>query len=115
MQIMVEQIEKMRDVGPTEEEFGKAVDSYVNSQVFDYDSKSNMVRRLVRLKFEGRPLNTPEKDMERYANMTLEDVKAVAGKYLHPDKMTIFVVGDAATFDKPLSEFGEVNVIDIKE
>lgn len=115
MKIMVEQIERMRDVGPTREELRKAIDSYVNGQVFDYDSKSGMVRRLVRLKFEGRPLDTPEKDMERYANMTLEDVKAVAGKYLHPDKMTIFVVGDKATFDKPLSDFGEVNVIDIEE
>ncbi|MCK4549762.1 MAG: insulinase family protein [Candidatus Krumholzibacteria bacterium] len=115
MKIMVEQIERMRDVGPTEEELRKAIDSYVNGQVFDYDSKSGMVRRLVRLKFEGRPLDTPEKDMERYANMTLEDVKTVAGKYLHPDKMTIFVVGDKATFDKPLSDFGEVNVIDIEE
>jgi len=115
MQIMVEQIEKMRDVGPTEEEFKKAIDSYVNSQVFDYDSKSGMVRRLVRLKFEGRPLDTPEKDMAAYANMTLEDVRAAAGKYLHPDKMTIFVVGDDATFDKPLSDFGEVNVINIEE
>ncbi len=115
MQIMVEQIVRMRDVGPTEEEFTKAIDSYVNSQVFDYDSKSGMVRRLVRLKFEGRPLDTPEKDMEKYANMTLEDVRAVAGKYLHPDKMTVFVVGDEATFDKPLSDFGKVNVIDIKE
>jgi zinc protease len=115
MQIMVEQIERMRDVGPTEEEFRKAIDSYVNSQVFDYDSKSGMVRRLVRLQYEGRPLDTPEKDMERYANMTLEDVRAVAGRYLHPDKMTVFVVGDEATFDKPLSDFGKVNVIDLKE
>ncbi len=115
MQIMIEQIEKMRTEGPTEEEFGKAIDSYVNSQVFDYDSKSRMVRRLVRLKFEGRPLDTPEKDMERYANMTLEEVRAAAGKYLHPDRMTFFIVGDEATFDRPLSEFGEVNVIDLEE
>ena len=115
MQIVIEQIERMRDVGPTEEEFRKAIDSYVNSQVFDYDSKSGMVRRLVRLKFQGRPLDTPEKDMERYATMTIEEVKAAAGKYLHPDKMTFFIVGDDKTFDKPLSEFGEVNVIDIEE
>ena len=115
MQLMIEQIEKMRTEGPTDEEFRKAIDSYVNSQVFDYDSKSGMVRRLVRLKFEGRPLDTPEKDMAAYAGMSLEDVRAVAGKYLHPDKLTVFVVGDEATFDRPLSEFGEVNVIDIEE
>ncbi|HER43611.1 MAG TPA: insulinase family protein, partial [Candidatus Eisenbacteria bacterium] len=115
MQIMIEQIEKMRDVGPTEEEFKKAIDSYVNSQVFDYDSKSGMVRRLVMLKFEGRPLDTPEKDMERYSKMTLEDVRAAARKYLHPDKLTVFVVGDEATFDRPLSDFGKVNVIDLEK
>ncbi len=115
MQIMVEQIEKMRTEGPAEEEFGKAIDSYVNSQVFDYDSKSGMVRRLVRLKFEGRPLDTPEKDMKRYANMTIEEVRLAAARYLHPDRMTVFVVGDKDTFDRPLSEFGEVNVIDIEE
>jgi zinc protease len=115
MQIIIEQIEKMRDVGPDKEEFRKAIDSYVNSQVFDYDSKSRMVRRLVMLKFQGMPLDTPERDMERYANMTLEDVRGAARKYLHPDKLTVFVVGDEATFDRPLSEFGKVNVIDLEE
>jgi zinc protease len=113
MQLVIEQIEKMRTEGPTEEEFRKAIDSYVNGQVFDYDSKSGMVRRLVRLKFEGRPLDTPTKDMEAYKNMTLEDVKRVAGMYLHPDKLTVFVVGDKDTFDRPLSDFGEVNVIEL--
>jgi len=115
MQIMIDQIERMRTEGPSEEEFRKAIDSYVNSQVFDYDSKSRMVRRLVGLKFEGRPLDTPEKDMERYASMTLEEVVAAAARYLHPDKMTFFIVGDDETFDRPLSDFGEVNVIDIEE
>jgi hypothetical protein len=37
--LIVEQIERMRDEGPTEEEFRKAVDSYLNSQAFNYESK----------------------------------------------------------------------------
>jgi zinc protease len=115
LQIMREQIERMCTEGPTEEEVKKAVDSYVNSQVFDYDSKSRMVRELIALKFQGRPLDTPEKDMEKYAAMSLEDVKAAAKKYLHPDRMIYFIVGDEATFDRPLSEFGEVNVIELEE
>ena len=55
----VEQINRMIDEGPTEEEIRKAVDSYLNSQVFDYESKNQIVRRLVQLKFQGRPLDSP--------------------------------------------------------
>jgi zinc protease len=109
--ILEEQIRRMRDTGPNAEEVSKAVDSYVNGQVFDYESKSQVVRRLVSLRFEGRPLDTPERDMATYARLTVDDVKRVAQKYLAPDKLTIMVVGNAALFDRPLSDQGPVNEI----
>jgi len=111
MTIMIDQIKRMREVGPTAEEVKRAVDSYVNSQVFDYESKSQVVRRLVELRFEKRPLDTPEKDIETYAKLTISDIKNAALKYLHPDKLTILVVGNAKLFDRPLSDFGTVNEI----
>ena len=111
MRLIIDQIERMKTEGPTEDELKKAVDSFLNSKVFDYDSKSGMVRRLVNLKFQGRPLDTPEKDMERYAALTVEDIRRAAEKYLHPDKLTVLVVGDKEQFDRPLSDFGEVNEI----
>ena len=111
IQIIVDQIKRMRDVGPTDDEVKKAVDSYVNGQVFDYESKSAVVRRLVSLRFEGRPLDTPERDMATYARLTTADVKAAAQKYLHPDKLTILVVGNKELFDRPLSDWGTVNEI----
>ncbi|MBN1884276.1 MAG: insulinase family protein [Candidatus Krumholzibacteriota bacterium] len=114
MQLIIEQIERMRDEGPTEEEVRKAVDSYVNSQVFDYESKAQVVRRLVQLRFQGRPLDTPERDMAAYAAMTVEDIRRVARTYLHPDRLTILVVGDRDQFDRPLEEFGEVDTIDLE-
>ncbi len=113
--IIIEQIKKMRDVGPTADEVKSAVDSYVNSQVFDNESKSQVVRRLVQLKFEGRPLDTPEQDMLKYAQITAADVKAAAQKYLMPDKLTLLVVGDAKLFDRPLSDFGAVNEIKLEK
>jgi len=113
MQIIIEQIDKMKSEGPDEEELHKAVDSYLNSQVFDYDSKSGMVRRLVMLKFQGRPLDTPERDMEAYAKLTVDDIRRAAQKYLHPDHLTILVVGDKEKFDRPLSDFGPVHEIDL--
>jgi predicted Zn-dependent peptidase len=113
--IMIDQIKRMRNVGPTPEEVKKAVDSYVNSQVFDYESKTQVVRRLVQLRFEGRPLDTPQRDMETYSKLTVADIKNAAQKYLHPDKLTLLVVGDAKLFDRPLSDFGAVNEIKLEK
>jgi zinc protease len=113
--IIIEQIKKMRDTGPTAEEVKKAVDSYVNSQVFDNESKTQVVRRLMQLRFEGRPLDTPQKDMETYAKLTVADIKAAAGKYLQPDKLTMLFVGNAKLFDRPLSDFGPVNEIKLEK
>ena len=113
--IIIEQIKRMRDTGPTADEVKKAVDSYVNGQVFDNESKTQVVRRLVQLRFEGRPLDTPQKDMETYAKLTVADIKAAAQKYLRPDKLTILVVGNAALFDRPLSDFGPVNEIKLEK
>jgi zinc protease len=113
--IMIDQIKRMRDVGPTADEVAKAVDSYVNGEVFDYENKTQVVRRLVSLRFEGRPLDTPQKDMETYAKMTVDDIKRAAQKYLFPDKLTMLVVGNAKLFDRPLSDFGPVNEIKLEK
>ncbi len=115
LQVIIDQIERMREEGPTPEEVEKAIDSYLNSYVFDYESKSAVVGRLVNLKFQGRPLDTPEKDLDEYENVTVDDIRRVARKYLHPDKLTVLVVGDREEFDRPLSDFGEVNEIELEE
>jgi len=115
MQLIFDQFERMRTEGPTEDEVKRAIDSYLNSQVFDYESKVNVMSRLVQLTFEGRSLDTPERDMETYSKLTVDDIRRVAREYLHPDKMTVIVIGDAAKFDRPLSDFGEVKVIELEE
>ena len=113
--LILEIIRDMRDNGPTEDEVEFAIDSYLNSHVFDYDSKRRVVGRLVRLEWEGRPLDTPERDIEKIGSLTVDDVKAAASEYLHPDGLVVLVVGDEAEFDQPLSNFGDVNVIELAE
>lgn len=112
--LIKEQIERMKAEGPTEVEFEKAVDSYINSQVFEYESKEAIIRRLISLEFEGRPLDTPERDMEKYAALTIEDVKRVAGKYLDASKLTTLIVGDKETFGTPLEELGDVKELEME-
>ena len=114
-QIMIDLIRRMREEGPTSDEVKKAVDFYVNSQVFDYESKSQVMMRLVSLRFAGRPLDSPERDMETYAKLTAADVKAAAEKYLASDKLTMLFVGNAELFDRPLSDFGAVSEIKLEK
>ncbi len=113
--LILELIEEMRDEGPTEDEVDRAKDTYLNNHVFDYESKGQIVYRLVELAWEGRPLDTRERDIETIGNLTVDDVRAAAAEYLHPEGLAILVVGDQSTFDQPLSNFGEVTVIELKE
>jgi len=98
----------------TDEELARAKDQYLNSYVFNFDSKSEIVNRLSTYEFFGYPLNFMEKVKGAVEKVTKKDVLRVAKKYLRPDKVQILVVGKKEDFDKPLSSLGEVNVIDIK-
>jgi zinc protease len=113
--LMIDQIEKMKDVGPSEEEVSEAKESIVNSHVFDYESNDRIIRRLLWYDIVGLPLDTLEREFERLTAATLEDVKQVGHDYLHPDDLVILIVGDEDQFDRPLSDLGQVNVIEIEE
>ncbi len=113
--LMIDIIREMRDSGPTAEELAKAKDAYLNTQAFEYESKARVVQQLVRLRWEGMPLDTPKRDIEAITNLTIEDVRRAAAEYLHPDGMAILFVGDESTFDMPLSTFGDVRTIELPE
>jgi len=112
--LIIEIIEEMREEGPTEEEVERAIDTYLNNHVFDYDSTQAVVRRLVQLEWEGRPLDTPERNVDTIGHLTVEDVRKVAEEYLHPDGLAILVVGNADDFEQPLSTFGDVIEIELE-
>jgi len=111
--LILDLIAEMHEEGPTQDEFDRAVDSYINNRVFENDSKAAVVSRLVNYKFNGRPLDTSERDLEALTNLTLEDARAAAAEYLHPDGLTILVVGNEELFDQPMSHFGEVQIIEL--
>jgi zinc protease len=113
--LMIEQIEKMKEVGPSEEEVADAKESMINSQVFDYESADRIVRRLAWFDIVGMPLDTLEREFESYKAATLEDVGRVGREHLHPEDLVILVVGNKDLFDRPLSDLGKINVIEIEQ
>ena len=108
IEIMKETIDTYRQDGPTQEEFDKAMKAFVNSYVWKYESSDEILSRLVYLKWRGLPLDTPQRDLEAYQRLTLDDVRRAAGELLHPDNFIIVVVGDRAKMDRPLEDFGAV-------
>jgi predicted Zn-dependent peptidase len=111
--LMTEIISNYRENGPTEEEFDLAKQAFVNNYVWEYENSDNILYRLTYLKWRGLPLDTPQRDLEAYQHLTLEDVQNAAKELLHPDRLVVVVVGDRAKMDRPLEDFGQVHTLDI--
>ena len=110
--ILVE-VEKMRAEEVTDEELKQAIDGFMNSSVFDYDTKGEILSRALRYEYHDYPQDFVEQLMAGIREVTKADVKRVAAEYLHPDKFTLIAVGKASDFDKPLSTLGDLTEVDI--
>jgi zinc protease len=113
IEIMLKELKKITEQEVSDEELAKAKDGYLNSYVFNFESKSQIVNRLMTYAYYGYPLDFSEKLKAGVEKVTKADVLRVAKKYLQPDKVQILVVGKKEDFDKPLSSLGSVNVIDV--
>ncbi|MXY49916.1 MAG: insulinase family protein [Gemmatimonadetes bacterium] len=97
----------------TEEELNLAKESFLNSFVFNFDSRREIIDRQMTYEYYGYPQDFLEKTKTGIEKVTVEDVKRVAREYLQPDKMRLIVVGNDQDFDEEMSAFGEVNEIDV--
>lgn len=97
----------------SDEELKRAKDQFLNSYVFQFDSRAKIIRRMLTNAFNGYPLDFSEQLIKKIETVTKADVLNAAKKYLRPEQVQILVVGKQADFDKPLSTFDTVNTIDI--
>ena len=110
---LLHEVERMKTDEITEEELNLAKDSFLNSFVFNFDTRREIINRQMTYEYYGYPQDFLEKTKTEVEKVTVDDVKRVARKYLQPDKVRLVVVGNGADFDEPLSVFGEVNEIDV--
>jgi zinc protease len=113
IRLMLKEVRRITQEEVTPDELQRAKDAYLNSYVFNFDSKERIVSRLMTYAFFGYPLDFSEQTKRGIKNVTREDVLRVAREYLRPDKLQILVVGNQEDFDEPLSVLGNVNTIDI--
>ncbi|MBI3951210.1 MAG: insulinase family protein [Acidobacteria bacterium] len=110
---LIEEVKKMTESEVTDEELALAKESYLNSFVFNFDTKGEIVHRLMTYEYFGYPADFLEKTKENIEKVTKADILQVARKHLHPDKLQILAAGRAEEFDQPLSVLGSVREIDI--
>ncbi len=108
-----EEIEKMRAAPPSDEELELAKDNYLNSFVFNFDTRQEIVNRMMTYAYYDYPLDFLNRVREGVQAVDASEVHRVAQKYLRPDDMKILAVGNGDDFVRPLTELGEVETIDI--
>ncbi len=111
--IMLDEMKRIRSVEVSDEELKRAKDQFLNTYVFQFDSRAKIIRNLLQLAYYGYPLDFSEQLIKKIEAVTKADVLQAAKKHLRPEQVQILVVGQQADFDKPLSTFGPVNPIDI--
>jgi predicted Zn-dependent peptidase len=110
---MIKEVQKMQEAEVTDEELALAKDSFLNSFVFNFDTKGEIVNRLMTYEYFGYPADFLQKTKQNVEKVTKADVLRVAKKHLQPDKVQILAVGRPDDFDEPLSALGPVSEIDI--
>ncbi len=110
---MLREVEKMRESEVTDEELALAKDSFLNSFVFNFDTRGEVVNRLMTYEYYGYPPDFLLQIKENVEKVSKEDVLRVAKKHLHPDKVQILAVGRPQDFAEPMSSLGPVSEIDI--
>lgn len=106
IRLMKEVMEGLEKNPPSEKELQVAKDSILNSFVFQFTSVEQVVSQKANLEFQHLPPDWLEKYRDGIAATKVEDVLRVAREHLHPEKMTVVVVGNPAKFDKELKELG---------
>jgi zinc protease len=69
----------------------------LNSFVFNVDTPAELVEVYGRYYMRKEPLDTLERIQDAYMGATREELRALAGKFLEPGKLQVFVVADKTT------------------
>lgn len=108
---ILEEMRRLQDQAVTPGELEGAKESLINSFVFRFSSRFSTVTQLLMLEFDGYPPDYYDTLLDRYRAVSIDDIQRVAIRYLHPDAITIFAVGDVSKFESALESFGPLHRI----
>ncbi len=101
VRVVVEEITRMREEGPTEEEFREAKAYLTGSFPLRVDTNKEMAPFLTAVEFYGLGLDYADRYPGLISQVTREDVLRVARKYLDPARLVHVIVGDPQQLPPP--------------
>ena len=107
------EIQRMITEPVTAAELAQAKDSILNSEVFNYDSKREILDRVVMFERFDYPADFLQTYLAQVRALTPAEVLKAVQAVWHPDRMSILAVGSAKDFDGDFSTFGPLNQVDI--
>jgi zinc protease len=114
LQVVRQEVERIRASEVTDAELETAKQTSLNSFVFNFDTPSKTLSRLLRYEYYGYPHDFIYQFQKALAAVTKADVLRVAKQHLLPEEFTIVAVGNTQEFGKPLTALGlPVHPIDL--
>jgi zinc protease len=113
IQVIREEVEKIRTSQVTDQELTSAKESVANSFVFNFDRPSKTLNRMLFYDYYGYPKDFINQYLAGIQKVTKADVLRVAREHLAPNDFTIVAVGNPPDFGKPLTALGPVTPIDL--
>jgi zinc protease len=109
---IIEEIGKLSTTLIPEDRFNEVKNYMIGSFARDIQTSSQAGGLLSNVKLYGLPMNFYDGYISSIQQVTREDVKAMAEKYLDVSKLSIVISGDNKTVAPTLSKFGNVESVD---
>jgi len=106
LRLMIDEVWKMLRERVGDRELEGAQEYLTGSFPLTIETPSQIALQILNAVFFGLNMNDLQTYRERVNVVTVDDVQRVARAYLHPDRLTIVLVGDASAFVKQLPGAG---------
>lgn len=107
---IIKELDRIRDTFPTREEMTMVKNYLAGLFPIQLETPQQVAGRVIATELYGLPKNFYRNYRNNIARITAKDVRAVARKYIHPDRLFIVLSGDAGQIAGKLKKFGRVEV-----
>jgi zinc protease len=108
----LKECEDLHDRRPlTEEEFEKSKLGLIRGYPPTFETPGQVLRRLLDVVHFGLPDDYFSTQVQQLEAVTLAEARRVAAEHVHPDKLSVLVVGDLAVIEPGIRELGQPVVL----
>ncbi len=115
IQVIIEQVQEFRTVPPTEAEFGDTRSYLFGSFARNRETPQQIARDLWLMESQDLSRDYFRRLFGTLETATPEDCIRLTQKVIHPDKLSIVVVGDASVLKEQLETIAPVTVVQIDD